>query len=232
MPQQDVCQGDRLKNGSIVTMYLPAHFEEQRAEVLHAFIRRHALATLVVDDGSGLSADHIPLSLRAGRSPAELVGHVARANPLWRKAGAGLDCLAVFQGVQGYISPNGYATKAESGRVVPTWNYEAVHVRGRISAVDDPVWLRGFLTELTAEHEAAQMRPWQLHDAPAAYIDQLLQSIVGIRIQIAGMTGKFKLSQNQPAANQASLIQALHAAGDHASLDMAMAMQACMKPAQ
>jgi transcriptional regulator len=211
-------------------MYLPSHFAETGTEVLHDFMRRHSLATIVVNDDSGLTADHVPLVLRTAGNSTELVGHVARANPLWRKAGAGTDCLVVFQGVQGYISPNGYASKSETGRVVPTWNYEAVHVRGRISAVDDALWLRGLLDELTAKHEAGQSRPWQPGDAPADYINQLLQAIVGIRIEISAMVGKFKLSQNQPATNQQSLVRALQAAGDSASLDMANAVRDRMEP--
>ncbi len=207
-------------------MYLPAHFEETRPEVLHRFIQAHPLATLIVHDQNGLSADHIPLTLRADELPhGRLLGHVARANPLWQKARGGMDCLAVFHGPQHYISPNGYASKAESGRVVPTWNYEVVQVHGKLTAVDDPVWLHRLLAQLTQEHEASQAQPWALHDAPPDYLDRMLQVVVGIEIEIVRLVGKAKLSQNQPPANQRSLLAALRALGDAASAEMAQAIE-------
>jgi len=206
-------------------MYIPKHFLESRFEVLHAFMRRHPLATICVDGGSGLEADHVPLTLRSEPAPhGVLLGHVARANPLWRKAGDGLDCLVVFQGPQHYISPNWYATKAETGRVVPTWNYEVVHVRGRILAVDDPVRLRVLLEELTTEHEQSQTQAWHVRDAPNDYIDAMVRAVVGIRIEIQGLVGKSKLSQNQPDANQRSLVEALRARDDSSALQMAEAI--------
>jgi transcriptional regulator len=212
-------------------MYIPEHFEESRPEVLHAFIRQHPLATIFVSDRSGLAADHIPLTLRVGEwSPGLLLGHVARANPLWRKAENGIDCLVVFHGPGRYISPNWYASKAEDGKVVPTWNYEVVHVRGKMRSVDDPVWLRAFLAELTSEHEHSQPHPWQLGDAPDDYISRSLQAIVGIQIEILHMLGKAKLSQNQSVANQRSVVQSLEAQGDAASQTMAEAIRARGRP--
>jgi transcriptional regulator len=209
-------------------MYLPSHFQETRPEALQQLMQRHPLATLILQTPGELAADHVPLLLRGDAPPqGRLVGHVARANPLWRKAGAeGIDCLVIFQGPQGYISPNGYATKQEHGKVVPTWNYDVVHVQGRLRAVDDALWLRGLLDELTATHEADQPRPWAPADAPADYLARILQAVVGIEIEILGLTGKAKLSQNQPAVNQQSLIQALQARGDAASSSMAQAIQA------
>ena len=206
-------------------MYIPKHFLESRLEVLHAFIRRHPLATICVSDGSGLEADHLPLTLRSEPAPhGVLLGHVARANPLWRKAGDGLDCLVVFHGPQHYISPSGYVTKAETGRVVPTWNYEVVHARGRLCAVDDPVRLRVLLEELTAEHERQQPHAWHVSDAPGDYIDALVRAVVGLRIEILDLVGKSKLSQNQPDANQRSLVETLRAKGDSSALQMADAI--------
>lgn len=206
-------------------MYIPKHFLESRIEVLHAFIRRHPLATICVGDGSGLEADHVPLTLRSEPAPhGVLLGHVARANPLWRKAGDGLDCLVVFQGPQHYISPGWYATKVETGRVVPTWNYEVVHAQGRIRAVDDPAWLRALLEELTTEHERLQPQAWHVSDAPNDYVDAMVRAVVGIRIEILGLVGKAKLSQNQPEANQHSLIESLRAKGDWSASQMAEAI--------
>ena len=207
-------------------MYIPQHFKEPRTDLLQAMMQKHPLATIVICDESGLSADHIPLTFRPDGSPhGMLLGHVARANPLWKKAASGIDCLAVFQGVQGYISPNGYATKAATGKVVPTWNYEVVHATGRLQAVDDAEWLRGFLGELTAEHEQSQPTAWRIDDAPPDYIDRMLQAVVGIQIEITGLVGKLKLSQNQPAENKQSLLQALQAAGNAQSADMAAAVR-------
>jgi transcriptional regulator len=207
-------------------MYIPEKFKESRQDVLHAFMRAHPLATVVVSDAAGLCADHVPLSLCADGPRGELLGHVARANPLWKKAGAnGIDCLVVFQGLQGYVSPNWYVSKADGGKVVPTWNYEAVHAQGRLHAIDDADWLRRFLTELTAEHEAGQPAPWQLGDAPDDYIAGMLKALVGLRIDIVGLVGKAKLSQNQPPENRASVVEALRARGDAASAEMARAVQ-------
>jgi transcriptional regulator len=207
-------------------MYNPKHFEEARVDELHRFMRDHPLATVVVDDGSGLAADHIPLTADPHEGPhGVLMGHVARANPLCRKASSPIDCLVVFQGVQRYISPSWYASKADDERVVPTWNYEVVHVHGRIHAVDDPEWLARLLHRLTAEHEAGQPSPWRVGDAPADYIDRMMRSIVGLRIEIVSMVGKAKVSQNQPARNRHSLIQALRANGDTSSTEMASAIE-------
>lgn len=210
-------------------MYIPKPFEESRPEVLHAFIRQHPLATLIISDAEeGLAADHIPLLLRAEAGPlGTLVGHVARANPLWKKAGDGIACLLVFHGVDGYISPNGYASKQETGKVVPTWNYEVVHVQGKVRAFNEPTALMEVLQALTRTHEADQLAPWRIADAPPDYIERLLQAIVGIEIEIKRMVGKAKLSQNQPATNQQSLIEALQGRDDRAALVIAHAIAHC-----
>ncbi|HEY0879381.1 MAG TPA: FMN-binding negative transcriptional regulator [Zeimonas sp.] len=207
-------------------MYLPKPFEESRPEALHAFMRAHPLATIVLHAEGELSADHVPLMLRPHPAPnGRLLGHVARANPLWRRAGQGAPCLAVFRGVDHYISPNAYATKRETGKVVPTWNYEAVHVNGAIRAIDDRAWLRGFLETLTHEHERAQPHPWRVDDAPLDYVETMLGAVVGIEIDVQRIVGKAKLSQNQPAENRRSLVAALRAAGDPSSTAMADAIE-------
>lgn len=207
-------------------MYIPQPFKESRTEVLHQFIRRHPLATLIINDAEGIAADHIPLLLRAGAGPSgKLLGHVARSNPLWQKAGDGIPCLLVFHGIDGYISPNGYASKQETGKVVPTWNYEVVHVHGKVRAIDDPAALMDVLQALTYAHEADQPAPWRIADAPPDYIEHLLQAIVGIEVEIERIAGKAKLSQNQPVSNQKSLIHALQGCDDRASQEMAKAIQ-------
>ncbi len=207
-------------------MYIPVHFDVSDTEALHGFIRRHPLATLVIHAGDRLVADHVPLSLRPDLAPrGRLLGHVARANPLWKAVAAGMDCLVVFHGVQHYISPNGYASKAETGKVVPTWNYEVVHVNGRVRSIDDRLWLRSFLEDLTREHEATQPTPWQIGDAPDEYIERMLEAVVGIEVEIASIVGKAKLSQNQPAANRRSLVDALRSTRDPPSMAMADAIE-------
>lgn len=187
-------------------MYVPAHFAVSDLVQLEQFIRSHPLATVIVHDESGLAADHLPLMLQGSLSQeAILLGHVARANPLTPKAALGIDCLIVFHGDDRYISPNWYASKQESGKVVPTWNYEAVHVSGILRIVDDSARLTSLLDNLTRTHEASQPRPWSMEDAPHQYVESLLKLIVGIEITIGEVTGKAKLSQNQSIANRQSL---------------------------
>ncbi|CAM3537323.1 FMN-binding negative transcriptional regulator [Polaromonas hydrogenivorans] len=207
-------------------MYIPKPFEESRPEVLHQFIRQHPLATLIINDAEGLAADHIPLLLRPEAGPSgKLLGHVARSNPLWQKAGDGIPCLLVFHGIDGYISPNGYASKQETGKVVPTWNYEVVHVHGKVRAIDDPAALMDILQALTQTHEADQPAPWRIADAPPDYIERMLQAIVGIEVEIERIAGKAKLSQNQPGSNRQSLVNALQGRDDRASQEMAKAIE-------
>ncbi len=206
-------------------MYNPSHFEEKRTEVLHALIRQHPLATLVTLSQDGLVANHIPLYLRVDGSPhGTLAGHVARSNPLWRASDLGVQVLAIFQGPQTYISPNWYATKQEHGKVVPTWNYAVVHAKGLLAVHDDPLWIRAQLQELTTQQESAtSAKPWAVDDAPADYITTMVSALVGIEIPIASLSGKWKVSQNQPAVNRAGVVQALEGAGDSAMVDLVKA---------
>ncbi|MGE5472233.1 MAG: FMN-binding negative transcriptional regulator [Bacteroidota bacterium] len=189
-------------------MYLLKHFAQNDITELQALMRAFPLATVVMQDTDGLEANHIPLLLAPDAGPnGTLRGHVARANPL---AGAGgREILVVFQGHDRYISPSGYATKSEHGKVVPTWNYCAVHASGRLRLIDDPGWLLAQVAALTMEHEAGRPKPWAVGDAPADYIEKMLGAIVGIEIVIDRLIGKWNVSQNQPPANQASLIEAL-----------------------
>jgi transcriptional regulator len=198
-------------------VYLPKHFEEQRPEELRALMAAFPLATLVtggLPGGSAFEANHIPLLYDPEPAPfGTLRGHMARANGHWRTWGPETPALAVFQGPQAYISPNWYPGKREHGRVVPTWNYTVVHAHGAVSVVDDAVWLRAFLDRLTAEHEADQPLPWKPADAPGDYIDGLLRAIVGVELKIARLEGKWKTSQNQPAANRTGVAEALEGSG-------------------
>jgi len=196
-------------------MYLPRHFEETRTDVLHELIAAHPLATLVTLSSRGLEANPVPLRLRRdGSALGALVGHVARANPIWRDFDASVHALAVFHGPQAYVTPSWYATKRETGKVVPTWNYVEVQARGPLRTTDDPAWLRAMLHELTAQQESARAMPWSVDDAPRDHVDGLLRAIVGIEIPIVQLAGKWKVSQNQPAANRAGVIAGLSARGD------------------
>jgi len=196
-------------------MYLPKHFEETRSEALHELIRAHPLGMLVTLNGAGLQANSVPFILDADPAggPGILRAHVARANPLWRETRGDVEALVVFQGPQAYISPGWYASKAEHGKVVPTWNYVMVQARGTLRAVDDAEWLRAFVTRLTTKHEAVQAQPWAVTDAPADYIDTMLRAIVGIEIPLTALTGKWKVSQNRPAADRAGVVAGLNAMG-------------------
>ena len=177
---------------------------------MRALVLQHPLATLVTLSEDGLQADPIPLLWREdAQGNVVLAGHVARANPLWQRARADTAVLAVFQGPQHYISPGWYATKAEHGRAVPTWNYTVVQARGTLRVVQDADWLHAQVRELTAQQEASMPQPWQVDDAPADYIEKMLAAVVGIEIAVTQLTGKWKVSQNQPAENQQSLTQAL-----------------------
>ena len=190
-------------------MYLPKHFAEDDVAEMHALMRANPLATLVSHGPDGLNANHIPLLLTDAEPHGKLQGHVARANPLWKPGSVTGEVLVVFHGDESYISPSGYATKAEHGKVVPTWNYVAVHAYGELRVIDDPDWILAQVSALTATSEATLPQPWAVTDAPADYIGKMLGAIVGIEITVTRLLGKWKVSQNQPPANQASLITAL-----------------------
>ncbi|MFH1873375.1 MAG: FMN-binding negative transcriptional regulator [Pseudomonadota bacterium] len=211
-------------------MYLPAHFEESRSEVLHQLLRAQPFATLVTQGADGVTADHLPLHLEPGVGPCgALQGHVARANPLWQQA-ADSEVLAIFHGPQAYVTPSWYPSKHEHGKAVPTWNYVVVHARGRLRAIDDAAWLRRQLETLVAEHEAGFAEPWQISDAPPDYIDRMLTAIVGIEIVITSLAGKWKISQNQPAANRAGVVAGLREQGTADALAMAQLVAALSTP--
>jgi len=204
-------------------MYLPKHFEETDLTVLHELIRAHPLGTWVTQDADGaLVANHLPFLVEPTRGDhGTLVAHVARANPVWQSFSRTAGSIVVFQGAQGYISPSWYAAKGEHGKVVPTWNYAVVHVHGRPRAIEDRDWLLQLVTRLTQTHEAASAAPWQVSDAPADYIDQMLQAIVGIEIPITRIEGKWKVSQNRSQADRRGVIAGLEAHDDEASATMA-----------
>ncbi len=206
-------------------MYIPAAFNENRIDVLRAFMRDTAFATLVTRAGDAMIASHVPLLHDAAPAPwGTLRGHVARANPHWRALDGGGESLALFVGAQGYVSPNWYPSKREHGRVVPTWNYVAVHAYGTARAIDNRDWLRRLVTDLTQAHEQGLAQPWRIEDAPAEFIDVMLKGIVGFEIRLTRIEGKWKLSQNRPPQDREAAIDGLKARGDAASLAVAAAM--------
>jgi len=195
-------------------------FREERIEVLHALIKSHPLATLVTTTAQGLEANHIPLLIDPEPTPfGTLRGHVARANPLWRTS-KDANVLAVFQGPQGYITPSWYPSKAQHGKVVPTWNYAVVHVHGSLRVYEDAEWLRRLVTRLTESQESPREKPWHVTDAPEDYIDTMLKAIVGIEIPVQRMQGKWKMSQNRLPQDRNGVIKSLQSQGDAASLAM------------
>lgn len=210
-------------------MYEVAAFREERVAVMHALMKAHPLATLVVSTANGLEANHIPMLICPESVPqggfGTLRGHVARANPVWRSFDAGIDALAVFQGPQGYITPSWYPSKAQHGKVVPTWNYAVVHAHGPLTVHDDVEWLRNLVTSLTQHQEYPREKPWQVADAPAEYLDAMVMAIVGIEIPIQRLEGKWKMSQNRLPQDRAGVMKGLDAQGDASSLAMLQAMQ-------
>ena len=195
-------------------MYVPEYFRETRIDVLRAFVERHPLATLVAMTAQGLTANHVPLrSQLLAEGGGILHGHIARANSLWRELQPESEVLAIFMGAEGYVSPNWYPSKREQGRVVPTWNYATVHVKGSITFIEDASWLRELVGWLTEEHEQGRPDRWHVSDAPGDYSEAMLRAIVGFEIRVSSIVGKFKGSQNRSAADRAGVDAALRAAG-------------------
>ena len=184
-------------------MYVPPAFAETRPEELHAIMRAASLPVLVSPTASGLAATHLPLSLEA---PDRLVGHMARANQHWREFDPHAESLAIFTAVDGYVSPNWYATRTETEKVVPTWNYQAVHATGRLEIIEDPAVLLDIVSKLTDRFEAPRATPWAVSDAPADYIAAQLNGIVGIVLHITRLQGVAKLSQNKSMADRDGVI--------------------------
>ena len=198
-------------------MYIPASFREDDLPTLHAFLDAHPLAALVtaVDGPASLFATHLPILLHRSVGPlGTLRGHLARANPHARQLATGdVPALVLFSGPDAYITPNWYPLKAEHGRVVPTWNYVAVHASGTAVLRDDPEFLRAHLEALVARHEAARSMAWNVSDAPEEFIESQARAIVALEIRIDRLEGKWKMSQNRAAADIDGVIAGLGASG-------------------
>jgi len=203
-------------------MYLLEHFAEQRVDLLHRLISEHPVGALVVSTAAGLEANHLPFELDAEPAPfGTLRGHVARANPVWHQFTRGVEALVIFHGPQAYISPSWYPSKEMTGEVVPTYNYLAVHGYGEIKIIHEREWLRALVTRLTDRFEANRAAPWRVSDAPATFIDKQLSAIVGIEIPLTKLIGKWKVSQNRPAADRAGVVAGLSERNDADSLAIA-----------
>jgi transcriptional regulator len=191
-------------------MYVTPRFKEEDLLVLHDAIRQSALATLVTLGADGIEASHVPMLLDPAPAPfGTLHGHIARSNPQWQRAAADSHGLAIFLGPDAYISPSWYASKRETGKVVPTWNYVAIHVYGAVRFFDDGNRLLAHVTKLTERQETRRAAPWAVTDAPEEYIGGQLTRIIGFEIPIARIEGKWKMSQNRPAEDRVGVVEGL-----------------------
>lgn len=202
-------------------MYTPPAFRLDDLPAIHAALQAVRLATLVTSTADGLLATPLPLYLVPEEGPmGTLYGHVARANPQWRAAPIA-DVLAIFQGPDAYITPSWYETKRETGKVVPTWNYVAVHAHGPVSFFTEPDRLHAVVDRLTNLHEAGRPDPWAVADAPEAFVAAQLKGIVGLRLPITRLEGKLKASQNRNAADRAGVAAGLKASAAPSDRTMA-----------
>ena len=198
-------------------MYTPRLFFQNEHQEMLRLISDYPFATIVSIAEGAVDANHIPLIVREDSNGALLLqGHFARANPICDTID-GQSVLAMFHGPHCYISPSAYPTKQAHGKVVPTWNYAVVHVRGQIRVVQDSDWKREFLDRLTALNERFEHAPWAVSDAPKEFIDSQLEPIAGFEIEVERLEGKWKMSQNQPRQNREGVVAALRTRGDDAS---------------
>ena len=183
-------------------MHIPKKFKQNDPNHLKDIILKYPFATLITNSDSGLEANHIPIFLNQSKGKDILQGHIAKVNPLWKNLKDKSEVLVVFNGPNCYISPNYYPTKKETGKVVPTWNYVTVHVKGVMSYIHDEKWKLNMLNNLTNQHEVGQPNPWSISDAPEEYIQKMIPAIVGLEIKALSITGQWKVSQNQPEQNK------------------------------
>ncbi len=176
---------------------------------MHALMRNRPFAAIISAGSAGLQASHLPTVLKDGGRHGMIECHLARANPHWNDLAASDEALMIFQGPQGYITPNWYHSKAEHGKVVPTWNYSVVHAYGRPEVMDDKDWLHQHVVELTAQQERNEAKPWAPSDAPKAYIEVMLRGIIGFRFVIGRLEGKWKMSQNREMRDRDGIAKGL-----------------------
>jgi transcriptional regulator len=202
-------------------VYLPDHFRVEDVPQMHALMRARPFAALVSAGPAGLYASHLPTVLKDEGLYGVIECHLARANPHCRDLADGNEALMIFQGPDGYITPNWYPSKADDGKVVPTWNYAVVHATGRPEVVNEKAWLLRHVGELTDQQERTEARPWALSDAPDRYVDVMLRGIVGFRFAITRLEGKWKMSQNRELKDQEGVAQGLKGRATVDDLEMA-----------
>lgn len=203
-------------------MYAPKQHEELDVAVLHSLVRSHPLGAWVTLAQGELVANHVPFLLDPTRGElGTLVGHVARANEVWKSYSETTESVVMFQGPQCYITPSWYPSKHEHGRAVPTWNYAVVHVHGIPRAIEGRDWLYAHVNELTDRHEAERALPWRVADAPVEYMERMLQSVVGIEIPITRLFGKWKVSQNRSDPDKLGVVAGLLERPDDVAREMA-----------
>jgi len=206
-------------------MYQPPHFQETRQDILHGLVRAHPLGLLISNGAEGPVANAIPFLLDAEiGAKGRLRAHLAKANPQWRllAENPASPVLVVFQGADAYVTPSWYETKRETGKVVPTWNYAIVQVRGTVKVIDDQAWIAQQIAELTASQEGSREAPWAVTDAPASFIQSQIKGIIGLEIEITDISGKWKVSQNRPVADRVGVAEGLESEAPSASApDMA-----------
>ena len=206
-------------------MYLPKHFLVEDQAILAQLISEYPLAIIVANLDGRFEINHLPLMLSSDKT--KLYGHVARMNPLVKVAsGNNTSVTAIFNGPNAYVTPSWYPSKQESGKVVPTWNYAAVHAEGSIKLIEDAQWLRSHVSQMTNIHEPTYQSNWKLDDAPEEYVQMMLKAIIGIEIEISSLVGKFKLSQNRPAEDYEAVVEQLEKSPQEALQEMLKFMRA------
>lgn len=202
-------------------MYQPPHSKVDDVTEMHALMRARPFATFISSGNLGLFATQLPTILKPEGATSVIECHVARANPHWKDLAVATEALMIFHGPDGYVTPGWYPSKAETGKVVPTWNYVAVHAYGQPVMMDETDWKRRHVADLTAQQERDQPRPWELSDAPESFIQTMLRGFVGFRFEIARLEGKWKMSQNRDARDRQGVETGLRVRGSADDIAMA-----------
>ncbi|WP_299868722.1 FMN-binding negative transcriptional regulator [uncultured Hoeflea sp.] len=201
-------------------MYQPPGFVETDEDVMRALIAAHPLGLLISASPEGIEANPIPFLVSVNDGATRLRAHLARANQQWKHIRDGASVLVVFQGTDTYVTPSWYRSKAEHGKVVPTWNYAMVQARGNVKVEQNPDWLGVQVRELTDHHEAGRPTPWKVADAPEKFVAAQLRGIVGLDIAVSELTGKWKVSQNRPEADRMGVEAGLAETGEAGMADL------------
>lgn len=211
-------------------MYRPEHHRVDNFSLMHALMRARPFAALVSESAEGLYATHLPTVLKDDGPYGVVEFHLARASPHWKYLAERNEVLMIFQGPEGYITPNWYPSKAEHAKVVPTWNYAVVHAYGLPEVMQDTDWLRRHVAELTAQQERSEVKPWALTDAPETFIQVMLRGIIGFRLAITRLEGKWKMSQNREMKDRDGVVRGLGKRGVGDDLEMAEIILRHVKP--